>query len=91
MEERDLHEIIPPSLNNLRACLLCKLIKTAEQWEGNGCENCLDKVAIYDQMEDFTTPKFVGYLNEFYQRSLLHQQCFFEVSDDDGSFKKLGS
>jgi len=31
---------VPNDLRNLRACLNCSLIKTLEQFEKNGCENC---------------------------------------------------
>ena len=33
-------DIVPNTMRNLRACLLCSLIKTADQFELNGCENC---------------------------------------------------
>lgn len=33
-------ESIPRDLRNLRACLLCSMIKTVEQFEVDGCDNC---------------------------------------------------
>jgi len=34
-------EVVPgPDLRNLRACLLCSLIKTFDQFERDGCDNC---------------------------------------------------
>ncbi|KAM7310238.1 transcription elongation factor SPT4-A [Ixodes scapularis] len=33
-------ESIPKDLRNLRACLLCSMIKTFEQFEFDGCDNC---------------------------------------------------
>ena len=33
-------ETVPPSTRNLRACLLCSLVKTGDQFEMDGCENC---------------------------------------------------
>jgi len=33
-------ETVPKDLRNLRACLLCSLVKTFEQFEFDGCENC---------------------------------------------------
>jgi len=33
-------ENIPPNLRGLRACLLCSMIKTIDQFEFDGCENC---------------------------------------------------
>uniref|UniRef100_A0A915C3X2 Spt4/RpoE2 zinc finger domain-containing protein n=1 Tax=Parascaris univalens TaxID=6257 RepID=A0A915C3X2_PARUN len=33
-------ESIPRDLRNLRACLLCSMIKTLDQFEQDGCDNC---------------------------------------------------
>lgn len=33
-------DMIPRDLRNLRACLLCSLIKTMDQFEQDGCDNC---------------------------------------------------
>lgn len=33
-------ETIPKSLRGMRACLLCSLIKTIDQFELDGCDNC---------------------------------------------------
>ncbi|EPB74508.1 transcription initiation protein Spt4 [Ancylostoma ceylanicum] len=33
-------ETVPRDLRNLRACLLCSLVKSLEQFEMDGCENC---------------------------------------------------
>lgn len=33
-------DIVPNTMRNLRACLLCSLIKTSDQFEVDGCENC---------------------------------------------------
>ncbi|KAL9644987.1 hypothetical protein ABK040_004480 [Willaertia magna] len=33
-------DIIPSNLRQLRACITCGLVKTAEQFKTNGCENC---------------------------------------------------
>lgn len=33
-------ESVPRELKNLRACLLCGIIKTFEQFELDGCDNC---------------------------------------------------
>lgn len=33
-------ERIPRDLRNLRACLLCSLIKSFDEFEMNGCDNC---------------------------------------------------
>ena len=33
-------ETVPKSLKQLRACLVCSLIKTFDQFESDGCDNC---------------------------------------------------
>ncbi|KAK0419258.1 hypothetical protein QR680_014044 [Steinernema hermaphroditum] len=33
-------ETVPRDANNLRACLFCSLIKTVDQFELDGCDNC---------------------------------------------------
>ena len=58
--KEDIQDLIPQNLQQLRACLFCKLVKTIEQWEERGCENCGQKVEVYEDVKDYTTPKFVG-------------------------------
>ncbi|CAF4442060.1 unnamed protein product, partial [Rotaria magnacalcarata] len=36
----DDRERIPNDLRNLRACLVCSLIKSAGMFEEDGCDNC---------------------------------------------------
>ena len=33
-------ECVPNNLRHLRACLLCSLVKTFDQFEMDGCDNC---------------------------------------------------
>ena len=33
-------DTVPESLKQMRACLVCSLIKTFEQFESDGCDNC---------------------------------------------------
>jgi len=33
-------ETVPKSLKTLRACLVCSLVKTFDQFEADGCDNC---------------------------------------------------
>lgn len=33
-------ETLPRDLRGLRACLVCSLIKTIDQFENDGCDNC---------------------------------------------------
>lgn len=46
---------IPERTRGLRACLRCKLLKTAELWE-SGCENCGES----GDYHSYTTPTFKG-------------------------------
>ena len=47
----DLQRIVPTELRNLRACLLCGLIKTASQFEASGCDNCEEFLNIQGDPE----------------------------------------
>mmetsp|Transcript_46197 Transcript_46197/g.96695 ORF Transcript_46197/g.96695 Transcript_46197/m.96695 type:complete len:102 (-) Transcript_46197:55-360(-) len=59
-EMRDLAEnaAVPKDIKQLRACLACHLVKTAKQFERDGCENCAD-VDGHD-MDQWTTINFTG-------------------------------
>lgn len=50
----------PESLRSLRACLRCKLIKSAGQFQDNGCDNCVE----FEEKNpiEYTTPRFHGML-----------------------------
>jgi len=54
---------IPPSVRNLRACLLCSMIKTSDQFETDGCDNCdhiLNMKHNRDNMFNCTSSNFDG-------------------------------
>ncbi|XP_035209654.1 transcription elongation factor SPT4-like [Stegodyphus dumicola] len=56
-------ESIPKDLRNLRACLLCSMIKSAEQFEFDGCDNCeeyLNMKGNREHMEKVTSSNFDG-------------------------------
>ena len=38
--QNQMADSIPKDLRGLRACLSCSLIKTMEQFESDGCDNC---------------------------------------------------
>ena len=38
--QNQMADSIPKDLRGLRACLSCSLIKTMEQFENDGCDNC---------------------------------------------------
>jgi transcription elongation factor SPT4 len=42
---------IPDELRNLRACLVCSLIKTASMFEKDGCDNCEDFIQMKNNRE----------------------------------------
>jgi len=55
-------EIVPGDLRALRACLFCSLLKTARQFEEEGCENCgwfLEKIPNIP-ITSYTTSTFDG-------------------------------
>lgn len=56
-------ETIPRDFHNLRACLLCHLIKNADQFEKNGCDNCEPQLGLRGHREmiaSCTTTNFSG-------------------------------
>ncbi|XP_058805292.1 transcription elongation factor SPT4 [Phymastichus coffea] len=55
-------ETVPKDLRGLRACLSCSLIKTFDQFEMDGCENCdfLGMKNNKDQVFDCTSSNFDG-------------------------------
>ncbi len=55
--------VIPTELRKLRACLLCSLVKTAEQFEMDGCDNCDDFLHMrsnVDAVMDCSSANFDG-------------------------------
>ncbi|KAK3576682.1 hypothetical protein CHS0354_024291 [Potamilus streckersoni] len=56
-------ETVPKDLRNLRACLLCSLVKTFEQFELDGCDNCEEYLHMKnnsDTVYDCTSSNFDG-------------------------------
>ncbi|CAK8698474.1 transcription elongation factor SPT4-like [Clavelina lepadiformis] len=56
-------ETVPKSLRNLRACLLCSLIKTIDQFDYDGCDNCEEYLHLKnnrDTIFDCTSSSFDG-------------------------------
>ncbi|KAG5677354.1 hypothetical protein PVAND_007118 [Polypedilum vanderplanki] len=56
-------DTIPKDLRGLRACLVCSLIKTMEQFEYDGCDNCesfLKMKKNKDRVIDCTSNNFDG-------------------------------
>jgi len=45
-------DTVPKDLRNLRACLVCSLIKTTDQFEMDGCENCDDFLRMRNNKEN---------------------------------------
>merc|ERR1719264_154364 len=52
----------PSAYGNLRACVRCKLIKTENQFEEDGCENCPTLGIAHDpeRVMECTSPHFAG-------------------------------
>ncbi|ELT94209.1 hypothetical protein CAPTEDRAFT_157886 [Capitella teleta] len=56
-------ETVPKDLRNLRACLLCSLVKTIDQFEYEGCENCDEYLHLKgnrDAVYECTSSSFEG-------------------------------
>ncbi|CAG8514376.1 8641_t:CDS:2 [Paraglomus occultum] len=56
---------IPSNFRQLRACLLCSLVKNYEQFRRDGCDNCEDIVQMRnnsDRIADCTSSSFDGFI-----------------------------
>jgi transcription elongation factor SPT4 len=65
MEEDEYYDsssasVVPNNVRTLRACLICGLVKTAEQFSTSGCPNCDIGDATGDYVSSCTTPNFEG-------------------------------
>ncbi|RKP25669.1 Spt4/RpoE2 zinc finger-domain-containing protein [Syncephalis pseudoplumigaleata] len=56
-------DILPANRRQLRACLLCGLIKQLHQFRNHGCENCEELMRMrvsLDRVNECTTTNFEG-------------------------------
>uniref|UniRef100_A0A7E4V497 Transcription elongation factor SPT4 n=1 Tax=Panagrellus redivivus TaxID=6233 RepID=A0A7E4V497_PANRE len=56
-------ETVPTDLRQLRACLVCSLVKTFDQFVKDGCDNCEDFLAMRNDSErvsEATSSNFNG-------------------------------
>ncbi|XP_022227785.2 transcription elongation factor SPT4 isoform X2 [Drosophila obscura] len=56
-------DAIPKDLRGLRACLVCSLVKSFDQFETDGCENCEEFLRMKgnkDNVYDHTSNNFDG-------------------------------
>ena len=56
-------ETVPTDLHNLRACLICSLVKTANQFAMDGCDNCERFLGLKGDMDkcmECTSANFDG-------------------------------
>lgn len=54
---------VPKDLRSLRACLVCSLIKTFDQFEVDGCDNCDEFLRLKNSKEhimEYTSSNFDG-------------------------------
>nr|XP_023019213.1 transcription elongation factor SPT4 [Leptinotarsa decemlineata] len=59
-------EAIPKDLRGLRACLVCSLIKSFDQFENDGCDNCDEFLRMKnnsDNVYDCTSSNFDGMIS----------------------------
>lgn len=62
MDQATIHSV-PTSLRGLRACLNCSLLKTGDQFEMDGCDNCDGMIMMKgdrDQVYNCTSTAFDG-------------------------------
>jgi transcription elongation factor SPT4 len=62
---------IPHDLRNLRACLVCSLIKSVTMFEEDGCDNCEEIMPMKNNRErvyECTSSNFEGMI------ALMHQE-----------------
>eukprot|EP00698_Gefionella_okellyi_P011024 TRINITY_DN2892_c0_g1_i1.p1 TRINITY_DN2892_c0_g1~~TRINITY_DN2892_c0_g1_i1.p1 ORF type:complete len:125 (-),score=19.13 TRINITY_DN2892_c0_g1_i1:33-407(-) len=60
----DVASVVPTELKQLRACLNCSLVKTADQFLADGCQNC-DFLEMRDERQrvfDCTSSNFSGFV-----------------------------
>ena len=54
-------DIVPKGMKQLRACLVCSLVKTFDQFENDGCDNCESVLHLKrnrDNVYDCTSSNF---------------------------------
>uniref|UniRef100_A0A287DBT4 SPT4 homolog, DSIF elongation factor subunit n=1 Tax=Ictidomys tridecemlineatus TaxID=43179 RepID=A0A287DBT4_ICTTR len=77
-------ETVPKDLRHLRACLLCSLVKTIDQFEYDGCDNCdayLQMKGNREMVYDCTSSSFDGhlflidYMSPSFSSNFLPGQC----------------
>ncbi|KAI8335377.1 Spt4/RpoE2 zinc finger-domain-containing protein [Chlamydoabsidia padenii] len=59
-------QVLPIDKKQLRACLLCSLVKNAPQFRQDGCENCEDILQMRgstDRVLECTSSKFEGVIS----------------------------
>merc|ERR1712232_27164 len=54
--------ILPNDMRQWRACLFCSLLKTAKQFEEEGCDNCpfLDMIGSSGKVAQLTSSRYSG-------------------------------
>jgi len=58
-------ETIPPNLRHMRACMLCSLVKSEDQFTYDGCDNCEEYLGMKGNREmviDCTSTNFDGFI-----------------------------
>mmetsp|Transcript_3398 Transcript_3398/g.8615 ORF Transcript_3398/g.8615 Transcript_3398/m.8615 type:complete len:104 (-) Transcript_3398:51-362(-) len=51
--------VVPKDVKQLRACLMCHLVKHVKQFEKEGCDNCKDRFER-ENVDDFASVNFTG-------------------------------
>ncbi|XP_063679580.1 transcription elongation factor SPT4-like [Bolinopsis microptera] len=59
-------EVVPKDLNNIRACMMCSLLKNTEQFIIDGCDNCDQWLSLKNNRErvlECTSPNYEGMIS----------------------------
>lgn len=75
----------PAGYSKLRACLVCKLLKTEDQWLKEGCGNCPgpDNIKDIERVQEYTSAVFEGVL------SLMHPEKSWAGKWNFSNFEQL--
>ncbi|KAL3314769.1 hypothetical protein Ciccas_006612 [Cichlidogyrus casuarinus] len=76
------HAMIPNDLRNLRACLLCGLVKTLNQFQTSGCENCEEYLQMQgdrDEVYSCTSANFDARYNT--EKIVINTWPFTKATD----------
>ncbi|CCG83167.1 Transcription elongation factor spt-4 [Taphrina deformans PYCC 5710] len=60
MSKPNFQRRLPKSTKNLRACLMCAILLTSDQFANEGCPNCESILRTSERPEEVTSPNHEG-------------------------------